>query len=58
MMSPRYFAAETLSSSTLFRMYLVLKGFTFCDLKDLTLIRVKLHTPHLFPLFEVCYVGL
>ena len=29
MVTPKYFAAETLSSSTLFRMYLVFKGFTF-----------------------------
>ena len=29
MMTPRYFAAGALSSSTLFKMYLVFKGLTF-----------------------------
>ena len=37
MVSPKYFAAGTLSSSTLCRMHLVLRAFAFfCDLKDLT----------------------
>ena len=36
MVTPKYFAARTLSSSLLCRMYLVLRGFAFCDLKDLT----------------------
>ena len=31
------------------------EGFClFCDLKDLTFRGVKLHIPHLFPLFETC----
>ena len=51
-----YFAAGTLSSSTLCRMYLVLRGLPFCDLNDLTFRGVKLHIPHLLPLFEACYV--
>ena len=55
MVTPKYFAAGTLSSSTLCRMDLVLRGFAFfCDLKDLTFRGVKLHIPHLFPLFETC----
>ena len=55
MVTPKYFAAGTLSSSTLCRMYLVLRGFAFfCDLKDLTFRGVKLHIPHPFPLFETC----
>ena len=29
MVTPKYFAAGTLSSSTLYRMYLVFKGFAF-----------------------------
>ena len=47
-------AVETLSSSTLCRMYQVLKGLPFCDLKDLAFRMVKLHIPHLFPLFKTC----
>ena len=54
MMTPNYFAAGTLSSSTLCRMYFVLRGLPFCDLKDLIFRGVKLPIPHLFPLFEAC----
>ena len=52
MVTPKYFAARTLSSSTLCRMYLVLRFLPFCDLKDQTFRGVKLHIPHLFSLFE------
>ena len=60
MVTPRYFAAEALSSSTLCRMYLVFRGSTFLvmwrtwHLEGLN----KLHIPHLFPLFETCQVSL
>ena len=48
LVTPKYFAEGTLSSSTLYRMYLVLRRLPFCDLKDLTFRGVKLHIPHLF----------
>ena len=52
MVTPKYFAAETLSSYTLCRLYLVFKGFAFFYLEDLAFRRVELHIPHLFLLFE------
>ena len=55
----RYFAAEALSSSTVCKMYLVFMGLTFFgNVEDLAFRRIKLHIPHLFPLFETCQVGL
>ena len=59
MVTPRYFAAEALSSSTLCRMYLVFRGSTFFgNVEDLAFRGIKLHIPYLFPLFETCQVGL
>ena len=49
MVTPKYFSAGTLSSSTLCRMYLVLRGLPFCDLKLLKFRGVKLHILHIFP---------
>ena len=55
MVTPKYFTTGTLCSSTLCRMYVRVEGLClFCDLKDLTFSGIKLHIPHLFPLFETC----
>ena len=58
MVTPRNFAAEALSSSTLCKMYLVFRGLTSGNVEDLAFRRIKLHIPRLFPLFETCRVGL
>ena len=55
MVTPRYYAAETLSISTLCKIYLIFKGvFFFGNVEDLAFRRIKLHIPHLVLLFETC----
>ena len=58
MVTPRYFAAEALSTSTLCKMYLVFRGNISGNVEDLAFRRIKLHIPHLFLLFKTCQVGL
>ena len=53
MVTPRYFADETLTSMVSCRKYLVSMGrFKASDMKDLAFGGIKVHIPHLFPFFK------